>query len=539
MSELKIEFPKEYTLEESNQKMGKKLNKLNQKGLEQISHFIGSSTIESMFYLYLLKKYKSPCFLTETSEIFWEILGINLNIREIYSEEESVKINSYLKRLAEKLVICINNDVNIIIIPLNLIFHYPNGKGGHSNVLIYRKKFNHIEHFEPYGKISELKNRFGYKKLYSSIELFIKLFVEYVNIELFKHKTPAQIQYIKPVELIDSNRVCPYFSGFQMLEEESKIIRNLEIEPKGYCSAWSMFFTELCLKNPAMTSNQIISSVFATSSDKLVTREYFRYVIRGYSTFINEKISTYFRFLQDNNKINIAKIKKMSVQEQHELKEKMKTIINIEISLTINPNALDERIMFLHLKLLDIRNQQNEQKIIVKEYFQTQLELLILKKYKNYIGDFNSPINTPSTLSFTQTNKKKNKKTKTIKEEKRREEKICPSGKELNPKTNRCVKIKSASVMKIIKEQKKKLEEELSKKTKVCPPGKELNQDTGRCNKIKTKTMKIRKEEKIKKEKEPLNKSKECPPGKELNTKTNRCVKIKTKTIKIKLNKIK
>ena len=38
-----------------------------------------------MFYLYLLKKYKSPCFLIEaTSGDFWEILGINLKIREFY-----------------------------------------------------------------------------------------------------------------------------------------------------------------------------------------------------------------------------------------------------------------------------------------------------------------------------------------------------------------------------------------------------------------------------------------------------------------------
>jgi len=68
--------------------------------------------------------------------------------------------------------------------------------------------------------------------------------------------------------------------------------------------------------------------------------------------------------------------------------------------------------------------------------------------------------------------------------------KECPAGKELNPKTNRCITIK------------KKIKKE-------CPAGKELNPKTNRCITIKKKIKK------------------ECPPGKEINPKTNRCRKIK------------
>ena len=50
--------------------------------------------------------------------------------------------------------------------------------------------------------------------------------------------------------------------------------------------------------------------------------------------------------------------------------------------------------------------------------------------------------------------------------------KICPPGKVLNPKTNRCIKIK---VVKVVKKVDKK----------ICPPGKVLNPKTKRCNKIK------------------------------------------------------
>jgi len=527
MSTSQIKFPEEYTLEEANKKITKKINRLSKKGLEKISEFIGTSSIEAMFYLYLLKKYKSPCFLIEaTSGDFWEILGINLKIREFYSVEESEFINSYLERLAVKLVHCIKNDVNIIIIPLGLTLYYPDGTDdGHANVLIYRKKFNHIEHFEPHGKIGSFDN----EKLNSSIDLFLKLFVEYVNIELFKNK--SQVEDLKPIELIEANQVCPYIHGFQTYEEGSSIITNLEIEGGGYCAAWSMFFTELCLKNPSMTSSQIITGIFNTALVKSKPADYFKHIIRGYTTFINEKISTYFSFLLDKQ-IDIADIKKMDATEETKLKDKLKIIINIEMELTFNPNALDDKIQLLNFKI------NNRQYLNFREYLKINMEVTTLEKYRNNMGYFNSPINTPSSISSTPINLKKNK-TRKIKEIKRKEEKICPPGKELNLKTNRCVKIKPVSIMKIIKDKKNKLEEELSKKTKECPPGKELNLVTGRC--IKTKTFKIKKEkprkENNKLEERLLNKPKECPPGKELNPKTNRCVKFNNKTLKIKKEK--
>ena len=45
MTEPKLEFPEEYTLEQSNQKITKKIAKLSQKGMEKISAFIGNSII--------------------------------------------------------------------------------------------------------------------------------------------------------------------------------------------------------------------------------------------------------------------------------------------------------------------------------------------------------------------------------------------------------------------------------------------------------------------------------------------------------------
>ena len=504
----KIEFPEEYILEEANQKITKKLERLSQKGLEKITDFVGLQLTDSMFYLYLFKKYKSPCVLIESNGDFWDILGMNLNIREVYSVEESAQINNYLERLAKNLVNCIINDVNIIIIPLTLMLHYPDGKiAAHANVLIYRKNFNHIEHFEPHGKTGS----FSSQNLNSSVELFIKLFVDYVNIELFK-KIPVKVQDFQFIELIESNQVCPYLYGFQTHEESSNIIKNLKLEGGGYCTAWSMFFTELCLKNPSMTSSQIITSVFSTARLKESIMDYFKNVIRGYATFINEKIATYFKFLLDDNKIDFKKIKKMNDKKRAELTNKMVMILNIEMRLAFNPDALEKRLIFLQHSLEQLHKNNVEYKYI-------QLEISVLNKYKNHINDFNSPIDTPPTsppLSELKPNKKTQKNAIN-----------CPPGKVLNLKTKRCVKVKpNKTIKQVIKERKEVLEQELQNITKECPPGKVLNPDTGRC--IKVKPVKPDKPDKPITKKEPII----CPPGKEINPKTGRCIKVKVPTRK-------
>ena len=56
-------------------------------------------------------------------------------------------------------------------------------------------------------------------------------------------------------------------------------------------------------------------------------------------------------------------------------------------------------------------------------------------------------------------------------------DKKCPTGKVINPLTNRCIKIKTIN---------KLPEKTLSKPEKICPDGKVINPKTGRCIKIKT-----------------------------------------------------
>jgi len=64
---------------------------------------------------------------------------------------------------------------------------------------------------------------------------------------------------------------------------------------------------------------------------------------------------------------------------------------------------------------------------------------------------------------------------------KTKSQKVCPEGKVLNPKTGRCIKIKTKKNTTI---------KTKTKPQKVCPEGKVLNPKTGRCIKIKSKSKK-------------------------------------------------
>ena len=114
-----------------------------------------------------------------------------------------------------------------------------------------------------------------------------------------------------------------------------------------------------------------------------------------------------------------------------------------------------------------------------------------------------------------------------IKDKSQTKTKICPPGKVINPKTNRCIKDKSQT----------------QTKTTICPPGKVINPKTNRCIKDKSQTQKKticppgkvinpKTNRCIKDKSQTQKKTKTCPPGKVINPKTNRCIKDKSQTQK-------
>ena len=522
---IKLPVPYKETKKISNslKKIDTKLKSLKKTGTEKILTFAGSNEVEAMFYLYLFKKYKSNCFLHDKN-FGRRILGMSILINETYEPQEVKEAQDQLDSLSKILVDCITNlDTKIIIVPVQLRF---SDGGGHANVLIYRKKLNQIEHFEPHGrKFSRNEDDVNNK----IIEQWMKLFVLKINTRLQLIKQPA-------VKLIESSEVCPYIDGLQNLEGWSNLTTIAGVEPPGYCAAWSMFFTELCLKNPEIPSSVLMNYIFNTfqsmsNSEKM---NYLKKVIRGYSVFINQKINKYFSIFF-NCGLTIQKIKLLSPSELKNFRSILRDLIDIEMNLSTNPNYLKTRLERIKNELTVF----NESLKIDSSDDGVKKEIERLTARKNIFEIYNKVKFSNPTDSFSHASSRI---------------KTCPPGKEINPETGRCIKIKTQKVRLKKEKVEIKLEpglEPVKQVSKICPPGKEINPKTGRCIKIKTQkvTLKKAKLEKVKTPKvviklepetKPLQVLKSCPPGKEINPKTGRCVKIKTQKVKkVKIPKVK
>jgi hypothetical protein len=520
----KIKLPVPY---KPHEKIDNKLKSLNKTGTKKILTFIGSNEVEAMFYLYLFKKYKSNCFLHDKNSER-RILGISILINEKYEPRETKEIEEQLKNLSKILLDCLKNlDTKIIIIPVQLIF---DDGGAHANLLIYRKNLNQIEHFEPHGKNFSRKQ----ENINKIIEKWMKYFVLVINARLLVIKKPQ-------IKFIESSEVCPYIDGFQNLEAWSNLTKIAGVEPGGYCSAWSMFFTELCLKNPEIPSSTLINYVFNTLElmDNMEKRNYLKSVIRGYSVFVNEKIDKYFSVFFKNG-LTIKKIKKFSYPQLINLENILKNLVNLEMNLSTNPLYLQTRVETIENEMkklyadLEIMNKNN----IYNPDILKQIDELMDKKNDDWMYNvFNRNKISSPTASNSPRLSSTNNRLKLLK--------TCPEGKEINPKTGRCVKTKVKKVkLEKTKTKKVKLEKVKSLKQKVepvvktCPEGKELNLKTGRCIKIKTQKIKKVKTPKMKTPKVKLEKiPKICPEGKEINPKTGRCVKTKVKKVKLEKTK--
>jgi hypothetical protein len=491
---------------------------------------------ENMFYIYLFKKYKTKCFVRDR-RFGSESLGMRIDIyhkfnkqHHLFNNYDNKAINAniadmklHIDVIADELVNCIKNrniDINIIPIGIN------NGsKGSHANILIYRKKFNHIEHFEPHGKgVNGIK----LDDLNKQIDKMLNYFVSKVNEKL---KTTKETE----IKLIKSSTVCPRVAGLQELEGESKL-DILEGEPIGYCVAWSFFFAELCLANPEFPSSELLTYIYNVldSMGRTEQRNYLRNMIRGYSIIINEKIEKYFSILYNNNLSvykNLAKdtdVFRRTVAERPtkinmDTKDVLNSFIAIELNLSISPTYLDKRIQ-------QIKKEIDDQRAGATDLIKLKKELEVLELYKSFDeikSDTMSSIQ-PNLLQQPQQKEptlqqkeptptqkqelQQKEPTPTQKQELQQKEPTptqkCPEGKEINPLTGRCIKIKTLKT--VVKTNKTA--------TQKCPEGKEINPLTGRCIKIKTLKTVVK-----------TNKTatKKCPEGKEINPKTGRCIKIK------------
>jgi hypothetical protein len=280
-----------------SERVGKKIKKTFQM-YDKVVPFRASLHLSNLFYLYLFKKYKMNCVILNPPQYRVELLLKFKNTDPINNSN----YDDLIEETSEKIIKCILDGSKIIIIPFifdTIIDEQP--MGTHVNLLIYRHNTSQLEHFEPHGPTY---GGVGRKFVPEQINAFLIRFVEKLNSLIKKENKLEGLvrkrEQIQKINLINAHFVCSDLEGLQALEEASETPR-LIIEPEGYCAAWSMFFTELCLKNPERSSRDIYDAIMEKTELYDDKNTYLRNVIRGYTYFINNKIAKHFSRIFDED----------------------------------------------------------------------------------------------------------------------------------------------------------------------------------------------------------------------------------------------
>ena len=91
------------------------------------------------------------------------------------------------------------------------------------------------------------------------------------------------------LKFVPSHKVCPYFGGFQYYNStkanKTRKVDGFDIkDPGGFCCAWSLYYADLRVKYPRLSSEDIISNTLKILGNN---PEVFRNFIRGQVSFLN------------------------------------------------------------------------------------------------------------------------------------------------------------------------------------------------------------------------------------------------------------
>ena len=201
--------------------------------------------IDIMFgIIYLKQKYKKIA-ITSLSQLF----NTNKEIQKYYKTNENRKIQSTEFTNIE--IIWVNQNIfypsilddtitkfkkskkRFLIIPLGIELSI----GSHANILIYDRKHNEIERFEPNGGAYPFAFNYNPKLLDQILD------------EKFSNSFD-KLKYIRPGDYIPK-------IGFQYLESYSKNTHKIG-DPGGFCGAWCAWYVDLKLKYPDIDRKKLI-----------------------------------------------------------------------------------------------------------------------------------------------------------------------------------------------------------------------------------------------------------------------------------------
>ena len=171
------------------------------------------------------------------------------NIIEMYTEYfyeltpsiiiwHSKDINYYDKNLYIYIKKLLDANIRFIIMKLTII---TSKNLNHANIIIYDKKNNIIERFEPFGPVN-----YFIKDIDLLDKYLYNIFKDYFK--NLKYKTPHD--YMEKTK-------------FQLISNESDLKNKKMGDPDGFCLAWCYWFLELKLENPDVDTEDLITNALS------------------------------------------------------------------------------------------------------------------------------------------------------------------------------------------------------------------------------------------------------------------------------------
>ena len=242
--------------------------------------------------IYFLEKYKKLSCTLVPKKFVSELIGITWSC-DYTKGTHSFKIFDGFSEVYKD---CLNSSSRFILIPLTLKHQKDENcknltdSTDHSNMIIIDKKNKTVERYEPHGKIINKKEWFDsetldnkLKRLFISNNDNIKFWNDSNNDELkniFKISNKYKFTYKIPED------ICPLY-GLQIYESEG-FDPNNEVKKEGFCTAWSLYYTNIRLENPDIKPSQLLE--YAKSS---LSNYKFNIFINKYSFFLKSKLIEY------------------------------------------------------------------------------------------------------------------------------------------------------------------------------------------------------------------------------------------------------
>ena len=219
---------------------------------------LGSDLI--MSYIYLMIKHNNILSIAigDKAKLKRNPNPIYVGLVYLYkNNKNNLEYDRGMKALSKFMLNC---KTRFFMIPVSI--EYPNS-GAHFNLLLGDTKTGILERFEPYGSVIN-------EKVHDNFDKDIKSFLKIHKIDL---------KYKKPKDFIQQK-------GFQELEEvqiENQLGSVRRDDYRGYCGMWSVWFIDMRMKNPNISSKELLDL-----SLKKMKGKNFRKFIRNYTNYLVE-----------------------------------------------------------------------------------------------------------------------------------------------------------------------------------------------------------------------------------------------------------